>query len=137
MSEAVIRQSLEAALVAAVAPVRVAFENVDFAPVAGVAYVESALLPARTDNPTMGDGFKRCPGIFQATVVAPAGAGVGPAASLANLIVAAFFRGRTLHAADGVRVLVDASPTVGPGIPDRPWYRVPVSIYYTADVHAV
>lgn len=133
-ADLIILKSLESALAAAVADMPVAYQNIRFAPVDGQVHLESQQLPATTQNPTMGDGFERRPGIFQVTVVGIAGEGLVGVLTAAETVVAAFARGRTLHDADGVRVIVDESPSIGPGIPDEPWYRVPVSIPYLADV---
>lgn len=134
--ELVILRSLEIALADAAAAnaLPIAYENVRFVPGETQAYLEAHLLPATVDNPTLGDGSYRQPGIFQVTVVAKAGNGSAPARGIAGDIAAQFPRGRTVHHADGVRLLIDETPTVRPGAPDGDWYRVPVDIGFTADV---
>ena len=135
-ADLIILRAFEAALASASFGFPIAYSNVQFAPVVGKMYLETAYLPAISSNPTRGDGFSRKPGIFQVTVVAPAGAGSAAALTAAGDIVAEFPRGRTLFDADGVRVIVSGAASVAKGFADTPWYRVPVSIYFLADVHA-
>ena len=111
-----------------------AFENAPFTPVNGVAWQKCDMLPAKTQNPTMGDDFKRDAGIFQVTLAYPLNVGAGAAIVRAKVIAEGFKRGYTMN--DGtLRVLIDESPSIAQGIPDGAWYKLPISIPYVADVY--
>ena len=134
MSYVIIRQSLETRL-NAIGVFPTAFENVPFNPIAGTPWQRARLLPARTENPTQGDAFKREIGIFEVMLAYPQNAGPQLAATRANLIVTSFPKGWSLVVGT-LRVLIDRSPFIGQGIPDGAWYKLPVSIPYIADVYS-
>ena len=135
-ADLIILRAFESAIADAAAGLSIAYGNVKYQPQPRTLHLESAYLPGITTNPTMGDAFSRKPGIFQVTVVAPGGAGSADAFTVAGSIVAAFPRGRTVHNADGVRVIVAGSTSVAKGFTDEPWFRVPVSIYFSADIQS-
>ena len=111
-----------------------AFENVPFNPQTGVAYQRLNLLPAQTENPTMGDGFERHVGLLQVTLFYPLNAGPGPAETRARVIRTLFKRGTAM--VDGTsRVLIIRSPFNGPAfVLDGSWFALPVSIPYQGDI---
>lgn len=135
MSNAVIRKLLQAHLMTG-APGDVlptAWEGVAFTPTAGQAYQKPYLLPARTRNPTMGDGFKREVGLFQISLGYPDGAGTGGIESKAASLCAHFARGLVLE--DGlVRVRVDESAYASRVDTGNGWLQLAVSVPYEADV---
>lgn len=134
MSYLVIRRLLETRANSLVAgTMKIAFENVPFTPVQRTAYIELRLIPGRTQNPTMGDQFKRETGILQLTMMYPVGEGPANAHTKAEEVRALFPRGLTLTNGS-VRVIIDEHPYIGPQINDDGWYRLPVSIPFIADV---
>ena len=134
MSDEIIRKSLETRLNAVSSGViPTAFENVAFVPIKGTPYQRAHILPAKTQNPTMGDGFRREAGIFQVTLFFPANAGAWPATARAKVVKDQFARGLTISESN-VRVMIDESPYQAPGETIDDWYILPVSIPYIADV---
>ena len=133
MSDVVIRKLLETKLNTLSVGVPTAWQNVPFTPVAGTAYQQVTILPARTENPTMGDGFKREVGIFEVKLFHPQNKGSQDSVARAEVIKAGFKRGTTMS--EGVvRVLIDEHPFTSQGIPSGTWFVVPVSVPYSADI---
>jgi hypothetical protein len=112
-----------------------AWENVAYTPVVGDPYQSVHLLPARTENPTFDRPFRRETGLMQVSLFFPVNAGPDPAALRAQAIASMFPRGLTLVNGT-LRVLIDASPFIGPARNEGAWYFLPVSIPYTADVYS-
>lgn len=133
MSYVLIRALLEQALNAASSGVETAYENVPYSPKVGTPYQRATLLPAQTDNPTMGDGFKRERGVLQILLNYPLKAGPSAAATRAEVLRTAFKRGTTFTSGV-VRVVIDSSPSIAPSLPGDAWYVLPVSVSYFADV---
>lgn len=133
MSDDVIRRLLESRLNGASAGFATAWENVPFSPVQGTPYQAPVLLPAQTQDPTMGDGYSRPLGIFQVTLVFPAGAGAQAAQARAKAVLAHFPKGLSLTEG-AVTVRVMRTPWASGGASVDGWYRLPVSIPYEAEV---
>lgn len=133
MSYEVIRKLLETQLNLAAGGVAIAFENVPYTPIDGTPFQSVNLLPGQTENPTMGDGFKREVGILQVMLNYPTKAGPQPAAARAEALRTAFKRGTTF-VSEAVRVLIAESPFIRPALQGDGWYMLPVSIPYIADV---
>jgi Bacteriophage related domain of unknown function len=128
-----IRSALEQRLATLSPATPVAWENAQYAPTLGTMYLAVALLPARTENPTItGDPAQELAleqGVFQVTVVAPVNGGSGPASDKAEAIRALFPRGLSLTVS-GTTVRIAEKATVSAAIPNDDWYNVPVSIPY-------
>lgn len=132
MSDVVIRRLLETRL-NALGAFETAWENVGFEPTVGTPYQAPVLLPAQTQNPTMGDGYSRPAGVFQVTLAYPAKAGAQPAQARAQAIVEHFARGLSL-AEGNVVVRILRSPWASPGVPAGAWYKLAVSVPYEAEI---
>jgi hypothetical protein len=130
-----VRSALEIALYTMTPALATAWENQDFAPVAGTPYQEATLLPASPDNSTMGDGHYRERGILQITLKYPIGAGATAAMARAQLIRATFFRGASFTSG-GVTTRIPSMPEIGRGMVVEDRWVLPVSIRYFADVFA-
>lgn len=136
MSISVIRKLLETQLNSVSTGFATAYENVPMKPVAGTPYQRVHLLPARPENPTMGDGFRRDQGILQVLLSFPVNAGPHDVQARAETVLAGFPRGLSMTEGT-LRVLIDSSPYIGPSLPDGgAWHSVPLSIPYVADVFA-
>lgn len=139
MSYVVIRQLLEVHLNALGGGLPTAWENVPYKPVVGTPYQRVNLLPAETDNPTMGvmegsgAALKREAGVFQLTLFYPLNEGAGNATARAELLRNHYKRG-TVLASGNVRLVIDSSPSVGRALVDEGYFVVPVSVPYRADV---
>lgn len=112
----------------------VAFEGVPFTPDATKTHLADFLLPAATDNPSMGRSHKRYTGIYQVDVDAPAGSNVVALRNLANEVAAHFHRGLTLSHSSGLRVLIIRDPSISALLPDGGRMKRAVSIRYQIDV---
>lgn len=136
MSQPRIREALESRLntwAAAQSPaVPVAWQNKDYTPTIGVRYVRAYLLSGDAQNPIFGAQHRRLVGLMQVDVVAPTGTGMAASEALAESLCAQFKRGTTLTQ-DGLTVVMDASPSIGPTLIEEGWVVLPVSIRYRAD----
>lgn len=112
----------------------VAFEGVSFSPDATKTHLADYLLPAQTDNPSMGRGHKRYEGIYQVDVDAPTGSNVVALRNLANELAAHFPRGLTLTHSSGLLVLITRDPSISSLLPDGGRMKRAVSIRYQSDV---
>jgi hypothetical protein len=140
MSQLSVLNALEIHLATVEGALDTAYENVDFAPTAGVPYQSVHLMPMDPVDPAYGSTLHREQGIFQVTLCYPAAAsgqtiGSGAARLQAERIRAAFVRGTSL-VADGITVVIDSTPAIGPAYRDQDRFCVPVSIRYFAHVSA-
>jgi len=111
-----------------------AFENSPFVPVVGTPWQWATLLPAQTEDPSYGDGFKREVGIFQVMLSFPKAEGPDNLQARGEILLQGFRRGTSLVQGN-VAVKMIRSPYLGPPMPpDGVWYRVPVSVPFIADV---
>lgn len=136
MSDQHIMSALQSrlALFASTKGLSVAFEGVPFTPDATKTHLADFLLPAATDNPSMGRGHKRYSGVYQIDVDAPTGSNVVALRNLANEVVAHFYRGLTLTHSSGLRVLIVRDPSISPLLPDGGRMKRAVSVRYQSDV---
>jgi hypothetical protein len=134
MSHVTIRKLLEVRLNTVGGVFPTAFENAPFVPTNNVAWQSANLLPGQTENPDYGDSHHREVGVFQVTLYYPRNAGSQAALTRAELLRAGFARGLDLQEGS-VKVKILRSPYIGPATDDDAWYRVPVSVPYTADVY--
>lgn len=133
MSYEIIRSLLETHLDSLMPRVRTAWESVSFTPEVGELYQRAFLLPANTQNPTLGDDHHREIGIFQVSVCAPLQEGAEQALERAELIRWWFKRGTTLES-NGFAVRMLSTPSIAPAIHELTAYVIPVSINFTCDV---
>lgn len=135
MSDKSIRSLLEARLAtwaAARTPaLPVAWENVTFTPPDG-AYLRAFILRAETTSQDLAGALRNRLGIFQVNIVAPGGAGAGPAEAIAAELEALFPNNLRLTSAGGTVQAVTPLRT-RPAIPDGDRYTVPVDFTYRAD----
>jgi hypothetical protein len=133
MSYAVVRKLLEAALLAQSPTYPTSWENVPFSPTMGTAWQRATLMPGRTLDPTLGDGFMREVGVYQIDIYcAP---DKGPAEAVARVeALRTWFKRGTSFVEGNVRVLVAGSPYLAPSMPDASWFRLTLSVPYLADV---
>ena len=139
MSIAKIRAALETQLSTVAPAIASAYENMPFTPVSGVPYQKVTMLPAETQNPTFGAGYRLETGIFQVLLCYPATAtanypqGSSPSAAQAELVRGAFPRGSS-YANGGVTVQIDRHPSVAPAIIVGDRYCIPVRVRYYAQI---
>ena len=135
MSVAKVRTALEIALHTMTPAMATAWENQDYAPVAGTAYQTAYLLPAAPDNATKGDRHYREQGILQVSLNYPVNVGTATAMARAELIRSTFFRGASFTSGT-VTTRISATPEIGRGMVVNDRWVLPVSIRYFADVFA-
>lgn len=135
MSQKAIRAALEVALNtwATTNGVALAFENRAYTPTTGTKYARVFLLPAETQNPSLGTNHKRLIGIFQVSLYMPFGNGPGAGETLTDSLTTTFKRGTSFTSGSVVvRVLDDSS--VAPALQEDGWNVIPVSVRYQADI---
>ena len=129
-----IRTALETKLNALTPSLATAWESVPFTPVVGTAYQQVNLMIADTLNPTLGGTHYRIKGFMQVLLCYPPNAGAKTAATRADLLVNHFKRGTSLTSA-GITVIIDKTPSIAPALIDGVLYKIPVSIYFSADIY--
>lgn len=138
MSHRTIRQIYEGRLLmwaaARVPALRVEVENVTFAPADDEVYLRSFMLPAGTYSDAIGGDHKVYAGLFQVSVVTPAGKGSGEAEGIVEEL-ADLFPLNTQLSKDGLTVMVLSPVEPGPGISSSNTYTVSASFTYRADTN--
>lgn len=132
MSVVAIRAALETALAAMSPAVSTAYENKAFTPVLGTPYQRVAIMFARPVN-IENTASHMEQGFMQVTLAYPENSGPGAAATRAELIRTAFYRGRCI-VSGSVTVVLDATPEVMPGFVDGDRYCVPVRVRFFANI---
>lgn len=130
-----IRTALETKLNALTPTLATAWESVPFTPVVGTAYQQVNLIIADTLNPTLGGTHYRIKGFMQVLLCYPPNAGAKTAATRADLLVNHFKRGTSLTSS-GITVIIDKTPSIAPALIDGVIYKIPVSIYFSADIYS-
>lgn len=115
--------------------VRVAWDNIQFDPPGDGLYLISHDMPAQPYSIDMAGGCRVYPGVYQVTVVAPAGGGKSQARVLAHRVAGLFPENQEIPG-DGFTAWVTSPPSIYPGIADGVSYSIPVSINYRADISA-
>lgn len=133
MSIKSIRAGLEKHLAALSPVVSIAYENVDFSPVTGTPYQEVTLLPAQPDNSSAGQHHYIETGLLQVMLCYPLNGGSGNALARAELTRDHFKRGTTIIE-DGIKIIINRTPQISPAMNENQRYKVPISIYYQADI---
>lgn len=133
MSIKKIRDALEAQLATLAGSVPVAWENKQYVPKVGTAFLRARLLPAQTQNPSFGAVHNRETGILQVDVNMPSGYGSAAAANWAETIRNGFARGSSFTSA-GVTVVILRQPSVAQALSAADWFVIPVSVSYQADI---
>ncbi len=113
-------------------PIKVVVENEAYEPGNGVTYLRAFTLPGDTACGTLAGDHKLFTGVFQVSIVTPAGKYRGAAGALADQIAALFplYERNT----KGALTVVTITPVdQGPGIPGDTTFTVPVSFMYRAD----
>ena len=138
MSHAIIASIYEAKLIAwnAARPekLKIVFENTAYTPAAGETYLRAFMIPGDTASNTLGGDHRLFTGVFQVSIIAPAGTGKTKTNQVAAELVSLF----PLYTRDtkGEITVVTMSPVdLGPGITGDSTYTVPVSFSYRCDTN--
>lgn len=135
MSYKLIRDALESQLATLAGGIPIAWENKQYNPKIGTAFLRVNLLPGKTQNPSFGGIHNREVGVFQVAVTFPVGNGSAAAANWAETIRQGFARGSTFTSSSVV-VRILRHPSVAPPLPSPDWFVIPVLITYQADILA-
>ncbi|NNB67675.1 phage tail terminator-like protein [Pseudomonas fluorescens] len=136
MSHAIIASIYEAKLIAWNAArsekIKIVFENTAYTPVAGEIYLRAFTIPGDTASNTLGGDHRLFNGVFQVSIIAPAGSGKTKTNPIAAELTALF----PLYVRDiknGFVVTPMTPVDVGPGITGDSTYTVPLSFSYRSD----
>ncbi len=136
MSQTLVRAAFEQRLAtwaaAQTEPIPVAYQGVEFDPPAG-RYFRAFLLPNTTNSNTLDQTHRQFRGIFQVSIVMPAGAGLGGAEALVSALDELF----TLTApitSGSIKVVITSPMSAATAINEDGRMVVPVSCGYQADV---
>lgn len=138
MSHAIIASIYEAKLIAwnAARPekLKIVFENTAYTPVAGETYLRAFTIPGDTASNTLGGDHRLFTGVFQVSIIAPAGTGKAKTNPIATELTDLFpLYGRDTKGAVTVVTMSPLDP--GPGITGDSTYTVPISFLYRADTN--
>jgi hypothetical protein len=138
MSHAIIASIYEAKLItwnnARPEKLKIVFENMAYTPAADETYLRAFTLPGDTASNTLGGDHRLFTGVFQVSIIAPAGTGKTKTNLIAEELIDLF----PLYARDtkGLVTVVTMSPVdPGPGTTGDSTYTVPVSFLYRADTN--
>ena len=110
----------------------VAWENVPYTPTTGTTYIRPVLLPAEPFQAEIGtNGANRHSGVYQISVFAPAGQGVGALNTLVGSLCDHFKRGTALSYSPVTVTVQKAYPS--PAMQETDWQQVAISIQYITD----
>ena len=134
MTQAAVSSALESALAtwAAGQGLAVAWENVNLTPEPSTTYLRAFVLPGNTLAPDLEARMRSLYGVFQVSIVAPAGEGAGPADDLFTSLEAVFSPSTPLAADGGLSVWFTQPLSRGPAMPEADRYVVPCSLPYQA-----
>ena len=137
MSDSIIRQVLESQLKVvcdSLSPkLLIAFQNVSFTPKVGVPYAQCYVLPAKTEDPSIGDKHSRKTGIFQVSLKFPVNEGSTKIEATKDSIENFFYRGRSFEK-NGKWLNVDSTPSSTSASVQNGWYVMHISIDYRMEV---
>lgn len=136
MSHAIIASIYEAKLIAwnsaRSEKLKIVFENTAYTPAAGETYLRAFTIPGDTASNTLGGDHRLFTGVFQVSIIAPAGTGKTKTNPVADQLTDLF----QLYARDtkgGLTVVTMSPIDPGPGITGDSTYTVPVSFSYRSD----
>lgn len=123
---------LKAWAAARIPAIRVAYQDAPFTPNSGETYLECFQLPATTDSQDLAGEHKLYQGVWQVTIVKPAGTGLVAAGGIEDELAALFPNNLELTSG-AFSVFVRSPMSAAPALVGTPYTRVPVSCQYRAD----
>ena len=111
----------------------IAFQNVSFTPKVGVPYAQCYILPAKTQDPSIGDRHSRKTGVFQVSLCFPVNDGNAKIEAAKDSIENFFYRGRSFEK-NGKWVSIDSTPSSTSASVQNGWYVLHISIDYRMEV---
>lgn len=134
MTRPEIRAALETALAAITPSLSTAYENVPFTPTQGTPYQAVFVMSAEAVNTEIGTAYTE-QGYLQVNLQYPLNTGPGAAEARAELIRAAFPRGRSITSGS-VTVHITNTVQIGNGRVEDDRYFLPVRIPFHANVRS-
>ncbi|WP_308907607.1 phage tail terminator-like protein [Pseudomonas canadensis] len=138
MSHAIIASIYEARLiawnVARPEKLKIVFENTAYTPAAGETYLRAFTIPGNTASNTLGGDHRLFTGVFQVSIIAPAGAGKAKTNPIAAELID-LFPLYTRDTKSAVTIVTISPVDQGPGITGDSTYTVPISFLYRADTN--
>ncbi|SFX17694.1 Bacteriophage related protein of unknown function [Pseudomonas sp. NFACC49-2] len=138
MSHAIIASIYEAKLIAwnnaRPQKLKIVFENMAYTPAAGETYLRAFTIPGDTASNTLAGDHRLFTGIFQISIIAPAGTGKSKTNPIVDEL-ASVFPPYVRHTKGDFVVIVMSPVDQGPGINGDTSYTVPVSFSYRADTN--
>lgn len=138
MSHAIIASIYEAKLIAwnnaRPQKLKIVFENMAYTPAADETYLRAFTIPGDTASNTLGGDHRLFTGVFQVSIIAPAGTGKSKTNPIVDELASLF----PLYVRDtkgGFVVTVMSPVDQAPGITGDTSYTVPVSFSYRADTN--
>lgn len=137
MSHSQVRNLFQTALktYADAKPIRVAYDNVQFVPLAGETYLVSHLLPAQTDSNTLSGDHKAFFGVYQITIVTPSGKATSASDAIAKELQERFSIYKRYTDSTGFTVQVMTPLHVPEGRVKNGGWIVPCYFNYRADTN--
>ncbi|WP_053151036.1 phage tail terminator-like protein [Pseudomonas sp. P97.38] len=136
MSHAIIASIYEAKLIAwnnaRPQKLKIVFENMAYTPAADETYLRAFTIPGDTASNTLGGDHRLFTGVFQVSIIAPAGTGKTKTNPIADELIGLF----PLYVRDTKNgfVVTPMTPVeMGPGITGDSTYTVPLSFSYRSD----
>lgn len=124
-----IRAALDTHLTNWLSVPEIAWEGEDFTPTPGALYAAVNLLPRQTDNPTLSERLRDDGGIYQVALYFPRGSPTATCDIISGGLVSHFEAGTVLQAGI-IKVRIEGTPAIAPGLPTGDRWLVPVSIRY-------
>ncbi len=138
MSHAIIASIYEAKLIAWNAArsekLKIVFENMAYTPAAGETYLRAFTIPGDTASNTLGGDHRLFTGVFQVSIIAPAGTGKAKTTPITAELIE-LFPLYTRNTKGAVTVVTMSPADPGPGITGDSTYTVPVSFSYRCDTN--
>ena len=129
MSTALVHIAIQSALAALTPAISNSWENVNYIPVAGVAWQQLEIFSTEPDNLGYGTGPFREEGFFQVSLNYPKYAGTATVQARADLIRSTFYRGRTLTSGSQ-NVVIRKTATISKGRVNGDYWLVPITVYF-------
>jgi hypothetical protein len=97
-------------------------------------FLRPTLLPARTEHASLGlDGINRYSGIYQVDVFYAEGTRPPITPNETAGAIARHFKRGTVITREGIEIIIDTPPSLGPDLEEPGWSRLAVSIPYRVD----
>lgn len=111
------------------------WENEGYDPVPGTPWLREKHMPTGSAPASFGgrgiaDGLMRDDGLWQITLLYPAGKGTKPAEQMAKAICSAFRPGQSGVISYGGQNVICQRAEVAPAIQEPDWYAIPVTVRY-------